>query len=95
MQSKIANKQIKTIKPSFITAMKYDKGLKAKLAEHNERSVFTIECWLRDENPILTTATNLAIIKDHFGLLEGTEVLEVKPASPKSNTGRSNVKANQ
>lgn len=59
-----------------MTAMKYDKLLKAKLAEQNDRTVFTIECWIRDGNAILTTAANLAIIKEHFGLLEGTEILE-------------------
>ena len=76
MQSKIGNVQVKTIKQAFLTAMRFDKELKGKLAAHNDRSVFTIECWIRDENVLLTTATNLAIIKDHFGLLEGSEILE-------------------
>lgn len=79
MQPKIGNKQVKTIKQAFLTAMKFDKELKGKLALHNERSVFTIECWIRDENVLLTTASNLDIIKNHFGLLEGTEILEVVP----------------
>ena len=78
MQPKIGNVQVKTIKQAFLTAMRFDKELKGKLAAHNNRSVFTIECWIRDENALLTTATNLAIIKDHFGLLEGSEVLEVE-----------------
>lgn len=66
----------KTIKRSFLTALLTNKELKAKLASQNQRSIGTIERWLRNEDDILTTATNLAVIKDHFGLLEETEILE-------------------
>lgn len=58
-----------------MTALKNDAEAKKKLAEGNRVSVYTIERWLRNENQILTTAGNLAIIKKHFGLSQRTEIL--------------------
>ncbi len=67
---------VMTIKPAFLNALKNDSLIKQKLAERNEVSLATIERWLRGENMLLTAATNLSLIKDHFGLLEASEILE-------------------
>ena len=59
-------------------SMKNDPEIRQKLAEANKVNPTTIQSWLRNNDPLLTTAMNLAIIKNHFGLLEGTEILEVE-----------------
>lgn len=64
------------IKSAFLNSLRFDKGLKQKLAAANKCEIGTIERWVRDENVKLTTTQNLAILKNHFGLLEGTEVIE-------------------
>lgn len=64
------------IKPAFLNSLRFDKGLKQKLATANACEIGTIERWIRSENVRLTTTLNLAILKSHFGLLEGTEVIE-------------------
>lgn len=46
-----------------------DDELKLKIAQANQVRVDTVNRWLRDEDDVmLTTATNLAIIKEHFEL---------------------------
>lgn len=46
-----------------------DDELKLKIAKANQVRVDTVNRWLRDEDDVmLTTATNLAIIKEHFKL---------------------------
>jgi hypothetical protein len=45
-----------------------DDDLKLKLAKANGKKVDTVNRWLREDDVILTTATNLDIIRDHFKL---------------------------
>lgn len=46
-----------------------DDELKLKIAQANQVRVDTVNRWLRDEDDVmLTTATNLAIIRAHFKL---------------------------
>lgn len=79
MQVKIAKMQIKTIKQHFMSAMRVEPSLRQKLATANNCSLFTIGQWIRKDNAILTTATNLEIIRDHFNLADTDELLEVEP----------------
>ena len=45
-----------------------DDELKLKIAKANDVKVDTVNRWLREDEVILTTATNLAIIKSWFEL---------------------------
>jgi hypothetical protein len=45
-----------------------DDELKLKLAKANDVKVDTVNRWLREDDPILTTIDNLAMIRSHFGL---------------------------
>lgn len=67
---------VKVIKKVFINSIKNDPVLKDRLAKLNGCEPSTIAKWLRTEDIMLTTATNLAAIKTHFGLLEVSEIME-------------------
>lgn len=45
-----------------------DDELVLKIAQANQVKVDTVKRWFREDDVMLTTATNLAIIKDHFKL---------------------------
>jgi hypothetical protein len=45
-----------------------DDELKLKIAQANQVKVDTVNRWLREDDVMLTTATNLAIIKEYFKL---------------------------
>lgn len=45
-----------------------DDELKLQIAKANQVKVDTVNRWLREDDVMLTTATNLAIIKTHFKL---------------------------
>lgn len=45
-----------------------DDELKLKIAQANQVKVDTVNRWLREDDVTLTTATNLAIIREHFKL---------------------------
>jgi hypothetical protein len=65
------------LKESFIELIKKDERLKLELAEANDRvKISTIDRWLRENDPMLTTAMNLEILKNHFEVLESAELLE-------------------
>ncbi len=67
------------IKEPYMISMKNDPAIRQKLAEANKVLPTTIQSWLRNEDPLLTTAMNMDIIKNHFGLLQGTQILEQEP----------------
>jgi hypothetical protein len=64
------------IKAPFLISMKNDPEIRMKLAIANGVAPATIQAWLRAKDPLLTTASNLAIIKNHFGVLDVAEILE-------------------
>jgi hypothetical protein len=70
------------IKEPFLIAMRYDPKIREKLADDNKVAPTTIQDWIRENNPILTTIKNLDIIKKHFGLLEAKEILEQDTTEP-------------
>lgn len=45
-----------------------DDDLKLKIAKANQVKVDTVNRWLREDDVMLTTATNLALIRDHYKL---------------------------
>ena len=45
-----------------------DDELKLKIAKANQVKVDTVNRWLREDDVTLTTATTLAIIKEHYKL---------------------------
>lgn len=67
---------MQTIKQPFLISLRNDKPAREMLADKNGVPVRTMQDWLRDNHPMLTTAMNLAILKEHFGLLETSELLE-------------------
>jgi hypothetical protein len=54
-----------------------DDELKLKLAKVNEVKVDTVNRWLREDDVILTTATNLDIIRDHFKLAKSYKMVQL------------------
>jgi hypothetical protein len=48
--------------------VKKDDELKLKIAKANNVKVDTVTRWLREDDVMLTTATNLSIIRTHFSL---------------------------
>jgi hypothetical protein len=54
-----------------------DDELKLKLAKANEVKVDTVNKWLREDSVMLTTATNLEIIRDHFKLGKSFKMVQV------------------
>jgi len=54
-----------------------DDALKLKLAQVNQVKVDTVNRWLREDDVILTTATNLDIIRDHFKLPKSYKMVQV------------------
>ncbi len=64
------------------TRVRKDDELKLKLAKANEKKVDTVNRWLRENDVILTTATNLDIIRDHFKLPKSYKMVQLPdPAS--------------
>lgn len=53
-----------------------DDELKLQLAKVNDVKVDTVNRWLREDDVILTTATNLEVIKLHFKLPKGYKMTE-------------------
>jgi hypothetical protein len=72
------------IKQPFLISMKNDPEIRNKLASSNKVTATTIQSWLRNEDKLLTTHANLAVIKEHFGLLEVSELLEIESVGAQS-----------
>lgn len=60
-----------------------DDELKLKIAKANQVKVDTVNRWLREDDVTLTTATNLALIKEHFKLPAKYVLTQDKVASAK------------
>lgn len=75
---------IQILKNEIKVRVRKDDELKLKLAKANDVKVDTVSRWLREDDQILTTATNLGIIKSHFSPLEDDEMLEAKELEPQS-----------
>lgn len=69
------------IKEPFLISMRNDPEMRKKLASANGVEPSTIQAWLKRNDPLLTTVTSLSVMKDHFGLLEMSELLEQESIS--------------
>lgn len=56
------------IEPELKGRIRKDDELKLELAKANNVKVDTVNRWLREDDEILTTVKNLAIIRKHFKL---------------------------
>jgi hypothetical protein len=61
-----------------------DDDLKLKLAKANEVKVDTVNRWLREDDSILTTVTNLEIIREGLGLRKSAVLTEPKELEPQN-----------
>lgn len=64
------------------TRVRKDDELKLKLAKANDKKVDTVNRWLRENDVILTTATNLDIIRDHFKLPKSYKMVQLPDPAP-------------
>lgn len=62
--------------------VKKDDELKLKIAKTNNVKVDTVNRWLREDEVILTTATNLDIIRDHFKLPKSYKMVQIPDSAP-------------
>jgi len=74
-QIKYTKMQIKILRPDFNKQARLSDDLKLRLAKANQVQASTIYSWLRFNDPMITTATNLFILKDHFKVLDINELL--------------------
>lgn len=58
--------EIQTLKEEYKDAIRKDVFLKAKIAAVNQVSTWTVDRWRTENHPLLTTATNLGIIRRHL-----------------------------
>ena len=76
-KSRTVNMEQQILKEEYRRQLKEDDGLKFKLAVANRKKIRTIEGWRRTNDQILTTATNLAIIRKHLRLSSKVNLTEV------------------
>jgi MOSC domain-containing protein YiiM len=69
---------VKIINTDLKGRIRKDDELKLALAKANKVKVDTVNRWLREDDMILTTATNLELISKHFNLSEQDEMLQEK-----------------
>lgn len=62
--------------------VKKDDELKLKIAKANDVKVDTVTRWLREDDVMLTTATNLSIIKIHYNLPAKHKMTQDKEPAP-------------
>ena len=70
--------KVLVLKREIKVAIMKNNKLKADLADSNDVLTGTIDDWRRADHPMLTTATNLAIIRKYLELDEHVEILEPK-----------------
>lgn len=58
-----------------------DDELVLKIAKANQVKVDTVKRWLREDDVMLTTATNLAIIREHFKLPAKQVMTQPEPSN--------------
>lgn len=73
---------IQVLQSDFLQKGRYDDDLKYRLAKANKVKLSTIDRWYRDEDTMLTTATNLEIMRSHFGLPGDSVLVEPKEIEP-------------
>lgn len=64
------------LKTIYKEAIKKDQDLQMAIAKANSVVFRTVDRWLKEDNVILTTVTNLKLIRDSCGLSEGEILTE-------------------
>ena len=64
------------LKPEYEEAIKKNHYLKADLAAANDCSTWTVDKWRKSKDPMLTSATCLAIIRKRLNLSNDIELTE-------------------
>jgi hypothetical protein len=68
--------EIQILKKQYKDAIKKDVYLKAQIAAINEVSTWTVDRWRTDDSPLLTTATNLSIIRTRLKVADNVTLTE-------------------
>ena len=66
----------KILAPLFTKKILVDDDLRLKLAKANNVKVSTIDRWLRTDDEMLTTASNLELISNYYDVVESAELLQ-------------------
>lgn len=69
------------IKASVLKRISEHKGLRARLCEEMNKSYFTVNRWINENDDNLTKATALKIIRDELGLSDAQILEESKSAA--------------
>lgn len=78
LKGKIQN-QMK-IKKNILKKISEHKGLRARLCGEMDKSYFTVNRWINDNDDNLTKASALKIIREELGLTDAQILEEVKVA---------------
>ncbi len=70
--------KVQILKEEIKIKVRRDDKLKLQLAETNNIKVASVDRWLREDNVMLTTVTNLQLIREYFSLPESDELTEEK-----------------
>jgi hypothetical protein len=72
--------EIQILKQEYKNIVRSNPRLKAEIAAANDCSNWTVDRWRIDNSPMLTTATNLAIIKNFLKLNDDVILTDVVEA---------------
>lgn len=92
---------IKVLSQKYIDAGRTDDDLRYTMAKTNKVKISTIDRWFRENDVMLTTATNLQIMASHFqiknidSLLSESEVFHKTEEGNQKNTILRNAKVAQ
>lgn len=73
--------EIQILKQEYKDAIREDVYLKAEIAAINKVSTWTVDRWRTSDHPLLTTATNLSVIRKRLNLSKNTALTEPKQVS--------------
>lgn len=74
--------KVQILKEAIKIMVRKDDDLKLSLSKANGIKVASIDRWLREDNVMLTTVTNLDIIKNYFSLSDSEPLTEEKETVP-------------
>lgn len=74
--------KVQILKYEIKVMVRKNDDLKLQLAKTNDIKVGSIDRWLREDDVMLTTVTNLQIIRNHFQLDPAMVLTEEKESQP-------------
>lgn len=69
--------KVQILRTEYIDRLRTDPELKGKIAAINGGQVSTVDRWIKERHKLLTTATNLELMRSHWGL-PATESLTIE-----------------